>query len=88
MPAILSRYEDVVMQGYQTGYHTGYQHGINDASVLTGEDIKLISELEYKLLNEEDNEGQTLEEVYRKVADAFNKERTERLMKKARNGKK
>lgn len=88
MGRILQDYERIVAQEYQTGYHTGYQHGINDASVLTWEDVKRISELEYKLLNEEENDGQTLEEVYRKVADRFNKERTERLMKKTRNGKK
>ena len=86
MPTVLSKYEDMVMQEYQAGYHTGYKHGIGDASTITWEDIKRISDIEYQELNEVENEGKTLEEVYKKIAERFNQERKEALIKKAKNG--
>lgn len=87
MPRVLSQYHDIVTQEYQTGYHTGYKHGIMDASVITWEDVKRMSEIEYEELNEVENEGMTVEEIYKKIAERFNKERHESLMKKAKNGR-
>ena len=87
MPTILNRYRDIVSQEYQTGYHTGYKHGITDASQLTWEDVKLLSDIEYNELNEVDHEGKTLQEVYEKIAERFNRERYERLKTNSRKAK-
>lgn len=72
----------MVFQEYQAGYHKGYEHGIKDASTITWEDIKRISDLEYQELVEMENHGKTLEEVYKKVAERFNDERSKILMKR------
>lgn len=69
-------FQDQLFQEYQAGYHKGYEHGIHDASELTAEDIKLISDLEFYELNNGENQGNTLEEIRKKVAEKFNEERT------------
>ena len=69
-------------EDYQTGYHKGYEHGIFDASKLTWEDAKLMCEVEYEELVEKDNHGLSMEEVYKRIAERFNKERSVRLKSK------
>lgn len=80
-------FQDQLFQEYQAGYHKGYEHGIKDASELTAEDIKLISDLEFYELNKE-NSGRTLEQVRVEVAKKFNEKRYENLMEaKKKNNK-
>lgn len=74
-------FQDQLFQEYQAGYHKGYEHGIHDASELTAEDIKLISDLEFYELNNDEDPGKTLEEIRKKVAEKFNDERTKARVK-------
>lgn len=68
-------FDDQLFQEYQAGYHQGYEHGIRDASELTAEDIKFISDLEFYELNNGDNSGKSLEDVRAIVAKKFNEQR-------------
>ena len=66
---------DQSLQDYQQGYHTGYDHGIHDASLLTAEDIMMISDIEFFELNNEENTNKTRQQIYERIAERFNKER-------------
>ena len=75
-------FDDQLFQEYQAGYHKGYEHGINDASLVTAEDVMLISDLEFFELNNEENKEKSRHEIYEKIAARFNKERYKNRNKK------
>ena len=67
--------DDRYFQEYQEGYHVGYRHGIMDASKITYEDAKLLSDIEYDELVVKDNFGKTTDEIYKTIVERFYKER-------------
>ena len=78
-------FQDQLFQEYQAGYHKGYEHGIKDASELTAEDVKLISDLEFYELNKSEDTGCTLEEIRSEVAKQFNEKRYKNMAEDKKN---